>query len=321
MDARLHSIRLRSSLIVTMVFVILAGALMLARAANASHALHGFPAAHDSAPVAWADDQLTGPAALTTTHVLSGTTGSDDWYLSFVTVTLTVEDGGGGLAATLYRLDGTGWVTYSAPFLVAEDGTHALEYFSIDTSQRLEPTRTTQVRIDTTVPSSWVDVLPGHQTIAGFTVSWSGSDNAGSGLSVYDVQYKDGFLATWRDWITRTSAVSATFASAQNGHVYYFRSRAWDAAGNAEQYPGGRGDAQTYVESIANGGFESGSFVGWSVTGEMSTSLASAPTIGATGAINLTFSGLVAATKYLGSVAYSGATGMPNPTIVRVDMP
>ena len=40
-----------------------------------------------------------------------------------------------------------------------------------------------------------------------------------------------------------------------------------------------------------------------------------------TGTISLTFSGLAAATKYLGSVAYSGTDGMPNPTIVRVDTP
>jgi hypothetical protein len=42
-------------------------------------------------------------------------------------------------------------------------------------------------------------------------------------------------------------------------------------------------------------------------------------TTGGTGAINLTFSGLTAGTKYLGSVAYDGAAGMPYPTIVRVD--
>jgi len=42
-------------------------------------------------------------------------------------------------------------------------------------------------------------------------------------------------------------------------------------------------------------------------------------TLGATGTITLSFSGLVPGTKYLGSVAYSGVAGMPNPTIVRVD--
>ena len=36
---------------------------------------------------------------------------------------------------------------------------------------------------------------------------------------------------------------------------------------------------------------------------------------------HLSFSGLAAATKYLGSVAYAGAAGMPSPTIVRVDTP
>jgi hypothetical protein len=44
-------------------------------------------------------------------------------------------------------------------------------------------------------------------------------------------------------------------------------------------------------------------------------------TIGATAPVNLSFSGLAGGTKYLGSVVYSGAPGMPAPTIVRVDVP
>jgi hypothetical protein len=40
---------------------------------------------------------------------------------------------------------------------------------------------------------------------------------------------------------------------------------------------------------------------------------------GATGTITLSFTGLTPGVKYLGSVAYSGAAGMPNPTIVRID--
>ena len=53
--------------------------------------------------------------------------------------------------------------------------------------------------------------------------------------------------------------------------------------------------------------------------GNMTVSAPASATTGATGTINLAFSGLTAGTKYLGSVAYSGATGLPNPTIVRVD--
>jgi hypothetical protein len=55
--------------------------------------------------------------------------------------------------------------------------------------------------------------------------------------------------------------------------------------------------------------------------GNMTVDAPAAATIGVTNPINLTFSGLAPATKYLGSVAYSGAAGMPNPTIVRVDTP
>jgi hypothetical protein len=44
-------------------------------------------------------------------------------------------------------------------------------------------------------------------------------------------------------------------------------------------------------------------------------------TTGEAGVVNLTFGGLVAATKYLGSVVYTGSPGLPNPTIVRVDVP
>lgn len=36
---------------------------------------------------------------------------------------------------------------------------------------------------------------------------------------------------------------------------------------------------------------------------------------------HLTFTGLATGTKYLGSVAYGGVAGLPNPTIVRVDTP
>ncbi len=53
--------------------------------------------------------------------------------------------------------------------------------------------------------------------------------------------------------------------------------------------------------------------------GNMTVTAPATATLGETGTINLAFPGLTAGTKYLGSVAYGGAAGMPNPTIVRVD--
>jgi subtilisin family serine protease len=59
--------------------------------------------------------------------------------------------------------------------------------------------------------------------------------------------------------------------------------------------------------------------LGSTAAGNMTVTAPASATFGTTGAINLSFSGLAAGTKYLGSVAYSGVSGMPNPTIVRVD--
>ncbi len=53
--------------------------------------------------------------------------------------------------------------------------------------------------------------------------------------------------------------------------------------------------------------------------GNMTVTAPATATIGATGTIGLAFSGLTTGTKYLGSVVYGGATGLPSPTIVRVD--
>jgi subtilisin family serine protease len=61
--------------------------------------------------------------------------------------------------------------------------------------------------------------------------------------------------------------------------------------------------------------------LGTTDAGNMTVTAPASATLGATDTITLSFSGLTAETKYLGSVVYAGAAGMPNPTIVRVDTP
>jgi subtilisin family serine protease len=86
--------------------------------------------------------------------------------------------------------------------------------------------------------------------------------------------------------------------------------------------------ADTYwacVDGYATGNPSTFTLFAWALgstaAGNMTVTAPAWATSGATGAINLAFSGLTPGVKYLGSVAYSGATGMPNPTIVRVDAP
>jgi hypothetical protein len=87
--------------------------------------------------------------------------------------------------------------------------------------------------------------------------------------------------------------------------------------------------AGTYTAYMHGWGLPSGSTpfklhawaVGGTAAGNMTITAPASATAGQTAEIGLGFSGLAPATKYLGSVVYSGSTGLPAPTIVRIDTP
>ena len=108
---------------------------------------------------------------------------------------------------------------------------------------------TTATTLDRTRPTSMVSALPPYTTTTGFPVSWSGTD-AGSCVLDYDVQFKDGYEGAWTDWLTQTQSTSAIFTG-QDGHTYFFRSRARDVFGNRGSY----GDAEwgdTFTSVLVN---------------------------------------------------------------------
>jgi len=53
-------------------------------------------------------------------------------FLSNVTVILSALDNGSGVASTMYKLDAGDWTTYTGAFLVTEEGTHTLTFYSKD---------------------------------------------------------------------------------------------------------------------------------------------------------------------------------------------
>ncbi|MBC7249427.1 MAG: hypothetical protein H5T62_04015 [Anaerolineae bacterium] len=103
------------------------------------------------------------------------------------------------------------------------------------------------IESDTLPPTSRVNPLPTTTSATSFTVSWSGSD-AGSGVWTYDVQVRDGLDGPWITWQSATTRTSATFEG-EEGHTYYFRSRAMDRAGNEEEYPA-TADAFTTISVV-----------------------------------------------------------------------
>ncbi len=87
-----------------------------------------------------------------------------------------------------------------------------------------------------------------------FWVRWiNGADNL-SGIVDYDIQYRDGRDGVWTDVpIISGGEVLPTYTRfiGVDGHTYYFRARARDAAGNQGAYAPGDGDIQYAVQICA----------------------------------------------------------------------
>ncbi len=67
---------------------------------------------------------------------------------------------------------------------------------------------------------------PAFSMIPTFTVSWDQHQDAPGGeVKKYDVQWLDEAEGVWRDWLTRTDSLQASFVG-QRHHAYRFRARA-----------------------------------------------------------------------------------------------
>ena len=174
-----------------------------------------------------------------------------------VNLTLSADDETSGISQMRFSNDGSnwsGWESYDTSkswTLSAGDGTKTV-YVQYRDNAGNTGTYTDTITLDTTWPSSSVADLPTYQSTFSFPVSWSGSD-AYSGIASYDVQFRDGTGVSWEDWQTSPIATSTAFAG-EEGHTYYFQSRARDNAGNVEDYPGGDGDTHTTVDATPPSG-------------------------------------------------------------------
>ena len=161
-----------------------------------------------------------------TTYSASGTGGAGSWYTSAVTVTLSAIDDSSGVAAIHFQTDGGTWQSYSGPFTFQADGSHAIDYYSTDFSGNNETLRSVAVKIDSTAPSSSVQLagtLAGDGSyISSIAVTVTSTD-ATSGVQSSQYQVDGG---AWRSY-------SAAFPVSGNGThtVDYY---ATDVAGNLE---------------------------------------------------------------------------------------
>ena len=91
---------------------------------------------------------------------LSGTAGTNGWYVSPVNVTLAASDATSGVAATYYSIDGGAAQTYSGSFNVSADGTHTVAYWSVDNAGNVEGAHYQTVKIDKVGPTGTIAVNP-----------------------------------------------------------------------------------------------------------------------------------------------------------------
>jgi len=174
----------------------------------------------------------------TTAHTLAGTPGDGGWYLSPVLVTLTAQDSGGcGVRATYYRLDDSGWLTYTAPLTLDGAGAHTVGYYSVDNCGNAEaPTLDVGVRLDLDDPTNPTAVRPGcaapnnawQNRCDDAALVWAGASDGGSGLRDYALYWgplPDGVPATY------TTAEVYDPGPIPEGTPYFFRLAARDQAG------------------------------------------------------------------------------------------
>jgi hypothetical protein len=89
-----------------------------------------------------------------TTHEFSGTMGNNGWYVSDVIVTFIALDNQSGVNHTYYRIDNGDWIESTTPISIETDGTHTLEYYSIDNAGNQEPIKGPfAFKIDQTSPT------------------------------------------------------------------------------------------------------------------------------------------------------------------------
>ncbi len=186
----------------------------------------------------WLDVALINPDGTGLTHPMGATPGNydyaapvwfpDDHYLTFAKIQWTYYQG------NYYWVDAYVHMTSvsgGSSFPLTSSGLDWWPYWGTT---------------DVNPPSSRVLPLELLTNQSTFTVTWSGSDTGLANIKSYDIQYRDGANGAWTDWLSTNQTTGAFIG--QDGHTYYFRSRARDYAGNLETYPGGNGDTDTTID-------------------------------------------------------------------------
>lgn len=135
-----------------------------------------------------------------TTVQLSGTIGSNGYYVCNVQVLLSAKDDYAGVGRTEYSLDnGLNWILYENPFTLEGNGIHRVSYRSIDNNGNTEAYKTQKIFID--------QIAPPPPQLTAAPAGWTNGDVKVTVISSLDIgsgsmksQYKIGISGNWTDY-------------------------------------------------------------------------------------------------------------------------
>jgi hypothetical protein len=148
----------------------------------------------------------------TTSSDLSGTLGTDSWYVSSVTITLTPSDSYSGMNYTMYRIDGGSWQMYSVAFSVSTDGLHTVDFKCTDFAGNIETTKSVNFKIDLNPPTCTITSPSGGEVVSGSIVVTADAGDDASGITEVRfyldsvLQYSDTAAPYEWQWDTTTAS-------------------------------------------------------------------------------------------------------------------
>jgi hypothetical protein len=177
----------------------------------------------------------------------SGTAGTNGWYRGSVQVSLAAADNLSGVQTTFYKVDGGTTKTYTTAFSVSGNGSHTVNFWSVDKATNTETMGSLIVKIDTGQPGVTCSVTPATVAPSSnpvtITVTGHATDTV-SGVSItdgatfsvvdeYGVTQPSGPITLQSNGnYSFTLTLPATKNVGDGTHVYTVTVRGTDRAGN-----------------------------------------------------------------------------------------
>jgi hypothetical protein len=87
--------------------------------------------------------------------------GSNGWFNRVsVDFTLSASDALSGVAQSFYAIDGGATQTYAGAVTIATQGSHSVQYWSVDNVGNVEAAQTVAIKLDNVAPSTMIEVSP-----------------------------------------------------------------------------------------------------------------------------------------------------------------